>query len=329
MYLFELPWEKHKTYKCTEFTKTSDYIKIDLKASDMKNRVLHFWGNTVPIDKKDYQYFACAFDFWVSGSANGLFTATSGIDTKNEAGTSTVSQIYCSRGLTCTTVKKTQWGQTIPNSEYVKCNGASLNQLFAADDNYQKETTNNAGSKKGGSDSSGSGTKSGNSGNTSNNGSTNKSSNTGNNSDKGSSNKSSAGNQNKDTVTEQIKKHSLVDGNSISKDDDEYAEQNKSKKQKVKAPIIVNIVPRSTSFTLQWKNKAPQAKGYQIQYGTDIKLKKGVKTVKVKKKNVTKKVIDGLKKGTLYYIRVRAYSKNAKGTTYSKWSKIKEVKVKR
>ena len=77
--------------------------------------------------------------------------------------------------------------------------------------------------------------------------------------------------------------------------------------------------------------------GYKIQYSTSKKFKKA-KTITVKstKSKLTKKITK-LKRGKTYYIRVRAYkiydpskygSTDPNETYYSKWSKVKKVKVK-
>lgn len=65
---------------------------------------------------------------------------------------------------------------------------------------------------------------------------------------------------------------------------------------------------------------------YEIRYATNKKFKKA-KKIKTKK-NVIK--LKKLKKGKKYYIKVRAYKKISDGDTiYSKWSKIKKVKIKK
>ncbi len=69
------------------------------------------------------------------------------------------------------------------------------------------------------------------------------------------------------------------------------------------------------------------AKGYEIQYSTDKKFKKGVKTIKAGAK--TKKVtIKGLKKGSRYYVRVRAYKyDDDRNKVTGVWSNVKNVKI--
>lgn len=79
-------------------------------------------------------------------------------------------------------------------------------------------------------------------------------------------------------------------------------------------------------FTVQWK-KDKKADGYQVQYSTDKKFKKNVKSVNVSKKN-TKTTVKKLKKGKTYRVRVRSYKKINGKKYYSGWGKVKSVKVK-
>ncbi len=70
--------------------------------------------------------------------------------------------------------------------------------------------------------------------------------------------------------------------------------------------------------------------GYQIQVSTSSKFKKA-KTYNGKK-SILNKTIKGLQSGKKYYVRIRTYKKLKENdktkTIYSKWSKIKKVKVK-
>ncbi|MCD8015658.1 MAG: Ig-like domain-containing protein [Lachnospiraceae bacterium] len=82
----------------------------------------------------------------------------------------------------------------------------------------------------------------------------------------------------------------------------------------------------STKITVKWK-KASKASGYQIQYSTSKTFASGNKTKKVSggsKKSVS---ISGLKSGTTYYVRIRAYKKVFGKTYYSAWSTKKSVKT--
>lgn len=74
-------------------------------------------------------------------------------------------------------------------------------------------------------------------------------------------------------------------------------------------------------ISVQWK-KNTTGKGYEVQYSTDKKFKKGAKTVKIGKNKTTKTTIKKLKKGT-YYVRIRTVN----GAAYSDWSSAKTVKI--
>ena len=79
-------------------------------------------------------------------------------------------------------------------------------------------------------------------------------------------------------------------------------------------------------LTANW-NKAAGIDGYQLQYS----LKKtfaSAKKVAVSKASTVKKTIKGLKKGKVYYLRIRAYKKVDGKTYWSAWSGAKKVKVK-
>ena len=99
-----------------------------------------------------------------------------------------------------------------------------------------------------------------------------------------------------------------------------------------KKPVIKNPSATKSAITVKWKHfkhtskktKAiwKQIKKVQVQCATDKAFKNIVKTTMVKK-NKTKAVINGLKKNTTYYVRVRYYD----GTVYSKWSKVKKIKT--
>ena len=120
--------------------------------------------------------------------------------------------------------------------------------------------------------------------------------------------------------------------------------EKKLKSEKKYAAWIKNYKPKIISVKNN-KKKAVSIKfsladkkaGYKIQYSTSKKFKKA-KTITVKStKNKLTKKITKLKRGKTYYIRVRAYriydpskygSTDPKETYYSKWSKVKKIKVK-
>ena len=93
-----------------------------------------------------------------------------------------------------------------------------------------------------------------------------------------------------------------------------------------KKPGMKKLTAGKKKFTVQWK-KDKKADGYQVQYSTDKKFKKNVKSVNVSKKS-TKTTVKKLKKGKTYRVRVRSYKKIDGKKYYSGWGKVKSVKVK-
>lgn len=82
---------------------------------------------------------------------------------------------------------------------------------------------------------------------------------------------------------------------------------------------------KNRKVKISWK-KIKNVKGYQISYGLNNKSNKTV-VVNVKAKNnckYTKK----LKKGKVYYIKVRAYVIYKGAKVYGSWSNIKKIKIK-
>lgn len=77
-------------------------------------------------------------------------------------------------------------------------------------------------------------------------------------------------------------------------------------------------------LTVSWK-KASSASGYQIQYAASRNFS-GAKTVST---TALTKTFSGLKKGSMYYTRVRTYKKVNGKTYYSAWSTGKSVKIKK
>lgn len=83
---------------------------------------------------------------------------------------------------------------------------------------------------------------------------------------------------------------------------------------------------KGRNMTVQWK-KDQRASGYQVQYSTDKKFKRGVKTKWVERYNTSSKKFTKLTVGKRYYVKVRAY-KNIKINGKSKklfgaWSREK------
>lgn len=85
---------------------------------------------------------------------------------------------------------------------------------------------------------------------------------------------------------------------------------------------ITSVKAQSKAFTVKWKKKSGIT-GYQIQYSTNSKFKKGNKSIKIKNAKTVSKKINKLKVAKKYYVRIRTY----KGKKYSKWSKVKSIKT--
>lgn len=98
--------------------------------------------------------------------------------------------------------------------------------------------------------------------------------------------------------------------------------------KKVTAPGSPKITSaknnKKKTISLSWK-KISGTTGCEIQYSTNKKFKKA----KSKTTTKTKLVIKKLKAKKTYYFRVRAYVLDGNKKVYSKWSKIKKVKVKK
>lgn len=95
----------------------------------------------------------------------------------------------------------------------------------------------------------------------------------------------------------------------------------------IPSTTITSVKAKSEAFTIKWKKKTNIA-GYQIQYSTNSKFKKGNKTIKIKKAKTVSKKITGLKPSKKYYVRIRTYKIVDKKTYYSNWSKKKCVTTK-
>ena len=90
----------------------------------------------------------------------------------------------------------------------------------------------------------------------------------------------------------------------------------------IPSTTITSVKTKSEAFTIKWKKKS-SITGYQIQYSTNSKFKKGNKSIKIKSAKTVSKKITKLKVAKKYYVRIRTY----KGKKYSKWSKVKSIKT--
>ena len=69
---------------------------------------------------------------------------------------------------------------------------------------------------------------------------------------------------------------------------------------------ITSVKSQSKAFTVKWKKKSGIT-GYQIQYSTNSKFKKGNKSIKIKSAKTVSKKITKLKAAKKYYVRIRTY----------------------
>lgn len=98
------------------------------------------------------------------------------------------------------------------------------------------------------------------------------------------------------------------------------------------------IIPKGTSvkslnatkkkLTVKWAKQTKETTGYQIQYTTDAKFKKSIKTKTISKNKTTSASLGNLKSKKKYYVRIRTYKKAGNAKYYSAWSKIKKAVVK-
>ena len=89
---------------------------------------------------------------------------------------------------------------------------------------------------------------------------------------------------------------------------------------------ITSVKAQSKAFTVKWKKKSGIT-GYQIQYSTNSKFKKGNKSIKIKNAKTISKKITKLKVAKKYYVRIRTYKNSNNKKIYSPWSKVKSTKT--
>lgn len=102
---------------------------------------------------------------------------------------------------------------------------------------------------------------------------------------------------------------------------------NKNGSRIVRLTAPVQYKPSSKAsgkLTVRWK-KAAGASGYQIQYAASRSMR-GARTVSA---SALTRTLSGLKKGSTYYVRIRAYKKVSGKTYYSTWSSVKNAKVRK
>lgn len=129
------------------------------------------------------------------------------------------------------------------------------------------------------------------------------------------------GNMNNGTVNNDIQNNN---SSSSSSDDDDLDEPVSVNKVKIKS--VKNTGKGKIKVAWKWD---AYADGYQIAYSQ----KKNFPSDKTKRKTAQiftdSKTVSGLKKGTTYYVRVRAYQKEDGKKYYGAWSSIKKIKTKK
>ncbi len=94
---------------------------------------------------------------------------------------------------------------------------------------------------------------------------------------------------------------------------------------KPKATNLKSLSSSSKAFTAKWYLQKSQTSGYQISYSTGAKNSTKYKTVSNISSSSVK--VSGLKKNTVYYVKIRTY-KTVNGTKiYSAWSNTKAVRT--
>lgn len=100
----------------------------------------------------------------------------------------------------------------------------------------------------------------------------------------------------------------------------------------LKETTIKKLTAGKKKITVKWKKQRTNTDGYEIQYSTNKKFKKAVKTVIIKNNKKNTKTIKKLKRNKKYYVRIRTYKDVSSNgqiiRVYSDWSKKKSVKVK-
>lgn len=103
----------------------------------------------------------------------------------------------------------------------------------------------------------------------------------------------------------------------------------------IPAPVkLISVKPLKSKvrgIAVTWKKHRLQTSGFQVQYSTDKNFKPGrIKTVT--KASAVKLTLKSLKAKKKYYVRVRSFKTVKHGNEsiklYSKWTKVKRVKVK-
>ena len=96
--------------------------------------------------------------------------------------------------------------------------------------------------------------------------------------------------------------------------------------EKPEKPVIQSITnKKGKKIKIVLKKKVSNVKGYEVVYSTNKNFKKSVKKAAFTGRS---KTISKLSKNKKYYIKVRAYKKDAKGEKiYGSYSKVWKIKI--
>ncbi len=110
-------------------------------------------------------------------------------------------------------------------------------------------------------------------------------------------------------------------GKKVTKNMTLYAKWKKVSVKQVTISKVTNVSGKKMKVTLK---KVSGAKGYEIRYATNSKMKSSRRVTATS----TGKTIKNLKKGKTYYVQARAYKKDSRGNkVYGSWSKKKTVAI--
>ncbi len=98
--------------------------------------------------------------------------------------------------------------------------------------------------------------------------------------------------------------------------------------RRVSAPSFTAVSNTATrSILVKW-SRIGYTDGYEIIYSTSPDMSRG-KTVSIYSNNTVRTKIAGLKKGKVYYLRIRSYKGSDNARIYSAWSSRKSIKIAR
>lgn len=132
------------------------------------------------------------------------------------------------------------------------------------------------------------------------------------------------------TVKPKVKPTAKPSVNHAVEPDDEEEDEGEPIVISLKKPGKVTrlrVKSRSNRILVSWNFKSSSKRsGYQLQYASNRSFTKSKKTLGLGY-YTNHKTLKKMKKGKIYYVRVREYNRAAGMTKYGKWSAVKKVKV--